>query len=126
MTVKKFNVLMIKKNSTSGGDGERPQKRFHDHHLSGTGRGKEFKKKGGGGHNWGKDLDISTNSLDTSFGKTSNATTTTDTPTTEHQQENNNETTTTKEETKVEDKATLRKRRKDQEKKIKKTKIKNC
>jgi len=45
MTVKKFNVLMIKKNSTSGGDGERPQKRFHDHHLSGTGRGKEFKKK---------------------------------------------------------------------------------
>jgi len=34
-----------KKNSTSGGDGERPQKRFHDHHLSGTGRGKEFKKK---------------------------------------------------------------------------------
>jgi len=45
-----------KKNSTSGGDGERPQKRFHDHHLSGTGRGKEFKKKGGGGHNWGKIL----------------------------------------------------------------------
>jgi hypothetical protein len=34
-------------------EGTRGRGRFHDHHLSGTGTRGGFKKRGGGGHNWG-------------------------------------------------------------------------
>lgn len=41
----------------SSGRGRRPGKREFDRH-SGTGRGKEIKKQGAGGHNWGKEGEI--------------------------------------------------------------------
>jgi len=43
----------VKKSGAGGGGANRPPRREHDR-RSGTGRGKEGKKEGGGSHNWGR------------------------------------------------------------------------
>jgi hypothetical protein len=97
--------------------------RFHDHHLSGTGRGKEVKKGGAGAHSWGKATEIG---LDETLeeGATETQMATEEDGAQEVQtgeDQGNGDSGENKGETpKVDDKKALRKKRKEEEKLMKK------